>query len=202
MGKNVKVDIKGLEEFQKRFEKVNRSLRDEFIEQCAKELTARFLRKVIKRTPTGDYSQEIEVTAKRNSKHHKKGDVYKKRVNPSGKMGGTLKRGWISKTQMEAASGNGKPSAPEIQAFVDSTRIQRIGDEYRIEIINPVEYASYVEYGHRQEPGRFVPELGKRLKLAWVPGKFMMTISAQEIQSMAPAFLRKKLEAKLREAFK
>ena len=27
-----------------------------------------------------------------------------------------------------------------------------------------MEYASYVEYGHRQEPGRYVPALGKRLK--------------------------------------
>lgn len=34
-----------------------------------------------------------------------------------------------------------------------------------------VEYAPYVELGHRQQPGRFVPKIKKRLKRDWVPGK-------------------------------
>lgn len=34
-----------------------------------------------------------------------------------------------------------------------------------------VEYAPYVELGHRQQPGRFVPKIKKRLKRSWVPGK-------------------------------
>ena len=34
-----------------------------------------------------------------------------------------------------------------------------------------VEYAPYVELGHRQQPGRFVPKIKKRLVRAWVPGK-------------------------------
>ena len=34
-----------------------------------------------------------------------------------------------------------------------------------------VEYAPYVELGHRQTPGRFVPKIGKRLVRSWVPGK-------------------------------
>ena len=51
-----------------------------------------------------------------------------------------------------------------------------------IEIINPVEYASYVEYGHRT-----------RNHTGWVPGKFMMTISVQEIQSIAPDVLENKV---------
>ena len=32
--------------------------------------------------------------AKRNSKKHKKGETYKKRVLPDGKTMGTLRRGW------------------------------------------------------------------------------------------------------------
>ena len=34
-----------------------------------------------------------------------------------------------------------------------------------------VEYAPYVELGHRQQPGRFVPKIKKRLVRSWVPGK-------------------------------
>ena len=34
-----------------------------------------------------------------------------------------------------------------------------------------VEYAPYVELGHRQQPGRYVPKIGKRLVRSWVPGK-------------------------------
>lgn len=34
-----------------------------------------------------------------------------------------------------------------------------------------VEYAPYVELGHSQEPGRYVPKLGKRLVASWVNGK-------------------------------
>lgn len=36
--------------------------------------------------------------------------------------------------------------------------------EYRIYIGTNVEYAPYVEMGHKQQVGRFVPKLGKRLK--------------------------------------
>ena len=34
-----------------------------------------------------------------------------------------------------------------------------------------VEYAPYVEFGHHQEPGRYVPAIGKRLVASYVPGK-------------------------------
>lgn len=53
---------------------------------------------------------------------------------------------------------------------------------------------AYVEYGHRQTPGRYVPALGKRLKKGWVRGHFMLTISEQEIQSIAPQILEEKIK--------
>ena len=34
-----------------------------------------------------------------------------------------------------------------------------------------VEYAPYVELGHHQQPGRYVPAIGKRLVASYVPGK-------------------------------
>lgn len=85
--------------------------------------------------------------------------------------------------------------------------IERQGDQYIITVINGLQYASYVEYGHRQQPGRFIPghwegerfiynpddEGGMVLKKAWVEGRFMLTISVQELERMAPALLEKRL---------
>jgi hypothetical protein len=34
-----------------------------------------------------------------------------------------------------------------------------------------VAYAPFLELGHMQEPGRYVPAIGKRLKRDWVPPK-------------------------------
>lgn len=78
--------------------------------------------------------------------------------------------------------------------------IRRTGSSYVIEVNNPVEYASYVEYGHRQTPGRYVPAIGKQLKKAWVPGQFMMTISVRELEEQAPAMLERKLTELIRRA--
>ncbi len=143
MGKMGTVSITGMKQFQKKLDKIPKQETDAFIEACSKELAARLLAKVIKRTPVGDYSKEMEVTAKRDSKHHKKGDIYKKKVNPSGKLGGTLRRGWTSKTHEEAAGGRGKrvPDEEEVKRFVDSLEIRREGNLLTIEIINPVNYA-------------------------------------------------------------
>ncbi len=190
-------DAKNLQKLQKQLNKLRQQA---FIEACAKELAARLLAKVIKRTPVGDYSEYEEVTAKRDSKNHKKGEKYMRRKKSStGKTGGTLRRGWTSKTQEEAENGSGENDA---KAYADSLKINRNGNTLVIEIVNPVEYASYVEYGHRQTPGRYVPAIGKKLKHGWVQGRFMLTISEQEIQSIAPQVLESKINKFLGECMK
>lgn len=80
-----------------------------------------------------------------------------------------------------------------------TSSIRKENGSYVIEVINATEYSSYVEYGHRQTPGRYVPAIGTKLQKAWVPGKFMLTISEKEIEQLAPKYLEKKLEKKLRE---
>lgn len=177
MGKFGKMDIRGLKEFQKELNKLQDP--NVFVEACAKELAARLLAMVIRRTPVGDYSKEIKVTAKRDSKHHKKGDVYTKRINPDGKQGGTLRRGW---------TGQQKASA---QNYADSLTVHHFGDSYVIEIINPVEYASYVEFGHRTASHK-----------GWVKGHFMMTISEQELETIAPKILEAKIKKYLESVIK
>ena len=163
MGKLGNVKVKGLEEFQKNLAKLQKP--EDFVESCAKELAARLLAKVIKRTPVRDYSKEVTVTAQRNGKKHKKGEQYTKRVNTSGKQGGTLRRGWISESQTEAESGKGSPNKDEILNYVNRLKADCSDGKLKITIANPVEYASYVESGHRQR---------KKKGFRWVEGHLMM----------------------------
>lgn len=120
---------------------------DVFAESCAKELAARLLRMVIKRTPVGQYPKG------------------------SGKKGGTLRRGWTGESRSSA------------QNYAESMKVNHFGDTYVIEIVNPVEYASYVEYGHRTANHK-----------GWVKGRFMMTISEQELEKIAPKILENKIK--------
>lgn len=57
---------------------------------------------------------------------------------------------------------------------------------WTIKLINNAEYASWVESGHRQTPGRYVPVLKKRLVRDWVPGRFYMKKSIPQIQRQMP----------------
>lgn len=66
--------------------------------------------------------------------------------------------------------------------------IQRVGSQIQIEIINPVEYAMYVEYGHRTKDHR-----------GWVEGRFMFTTSIEELERELPAILERKLEQFIKE---
>lgn len=159
---------------------------DMFCEETVKELASRLLAKLEKRTPVGK-APEI----KKEDRTVKLKNVYGKGRTRSfltaegarymqywsGYRGGTLRRGWTV--------GN----------------VEKVGNQYQIEVINPTIYASYVEFGHRQTPGRYVPALGKKLKKAWVEGKFMLTISEQDLRAEAPAIIERRMKKKLGEYF-
>lgn len=136
---------------------------DRFCTEVSKELAARLLALVIPRTPVGQYPKS------------------------SGKKGGTLRRGWTSKTQADAASRGGSNDA---KAYAEALPVRKSGNAYIIEVINPVEYASYVEFGHRTWGGD-----------GWVPGQYFLTMSEQDLERLAPGVIERKLEALLREVF-
>lgn len=48
--------------------------------------------------------------------------------------------------------------------------IEKQGNNYLVIFVNNTEYASCVEYRHRQRPGRYVPAIVKALKTNWVKG--------------------------------
>ena len=170
---NVRLDYSELQKLKEQIEQAGDPAQvDQFFESCVKELAARLLAKVIKRTPVGQYPAG------------------------SGKVGGTLRRGWTTESTGDSAhdtqqamynnlfGGSGKVSK-------SSMTVNKVGTDYVIEVINPVEYASYVEFGHRT-----------RDHAGWVEGRFMLTISEKEIRDSAPNILQKKLEKYLKECFK
>ena len=79
--------------------------------------------------------------------------------------------------------------------------VEKRGNEYIVTVENSAEYASFVEFGHRQEPGRYVPELGKQLEKDWVEGRFMLTASEQELEARLPELLERKLYSLLKGVF-
>ncbi len=173
------VDLSGLKQFQKNIDRINKN-REKFFRAAAKELAARLLRKVIKRTPVG-------VNA-RDAGYNISDETYKKYW--AGYSGGTLRRGWTAKSEAEAENG----SRSNVTSFVNSLDVAHTGNTFTIIVGNPVHYASFVELGHRQTVGRYVPAIGKRLKRAWVPGQFMLKISEDELQSQTPAILARNIE--------
>lgn len=92
----------------------------------------------------------------------------------AGYSGGELRRAWTVRSPKKTAYG------------------------WSIEVENTKDYASYVEYGHVQTPGRYVPALGKKLKKSFVKGKFMLTKSVSELEKDVGAILNQKLERELK----
>ena len=59
-----------------------------------------------------------------------------------------------------------------------------------VKVVNYAYYAEYVEYGHRQEPGRFVPKIGKRLKHSWVRGQFFAKRTGENVRRNAGKIMK------------
>lgn len=176
-------DFDDLKNFEKQLRKIADSNElNKFFEDCAKELAQRLKEKVVQRTPVGKaaYVNEAVTDENGNKVRYKrgrnKGKIKTKRINVH-PTSGNLRKGW---------------------AIGD---IIKAGDSYQVLISNPEDYASYVEYGHRQTPGRFVPAIGKRLKKNWAEGRFMLTISEQELKETTPKILEKKIKEYLQRCF-
>lgn len=70
------------------------------------------------------------------------------------------------------------------------------GKEYKVYIGSNVYYAPYVELGHHQTPGRFVPQIGKRLKASWVQPKPFIKPAVMEHIEEYKQILENTLQAK------
>lgn len=182
-----------LEEFHERLIKLSESPETEaFFHRCADGLAGEVLRRARKYTPVGQGTFEVmneeedaaenysaALTGRKRNSHYtwKRGALVKSsaRGNPLKlrriRSGGDLRRNWFA-----------------IPA-------RRSGNRYEAAVHNNTYYAYYVEYGHRQHVGQFVPVLGKRLKKPWVPGRFMLRRSHEEVQGKAAAYLERQLHS-------
>lgn len=70
------------------------------------------------------------------------------------------------------------------------TGIVKHRNYYLTSVLNNMEYASYVENGHRQHIGQYVPVLGKRLKKGFVEGRYMMKLSAELIEKEGTEYVQ------------
>jgi hypothetical protein len=186
-----------LKEYAERLEKLTDADINDLCVKCSKELAARLLALVIPATPVGknkytyetkkiyDYWRE-DGTDDVAGKRHRYDTGKTKVVRHTVKVGGTLRRGWTSKTHAEAASGTGKRGEPA-KEYAASLPVRKVGDYYKIQIINPVEYASYVEFGHRTKSG------------GWVEGRYMLTISEEQLKQISPVVLQRMINKKLHE---
>lgn len=182
MGNAVKINLKEFEKFSKQLEKFAEETRWIIVE-LTNEIALRLLGKAIKRTPVGVYGKQIPVTKKVyryeeiEGKKTKTGKTKRERIDTgrtktvmqstSSKTGGTLRRGW------------------------DVGPVIKLGETYSIEIFNSVEYASYVEFGHRTKNHK-----------GWVQGQFMLTISEKEIGENLKVIIERKLTELFKERFK
>lgn len=168
-----KVDLRELKQFQQHLEQLEKADLDQVCRDAANQVAQILWNKVVKRTPVG--VKPANIMENRKKKGSREAAIYEKYW--SGYKGGTLRDAW------------------------EILPVEKVGNEYVITVINPTEYASYVEYGHRQTPGRYVPALGKRLKVNWVKGRFMLTISEQEVEKLAPGILEKLVYQAMKNAF-
>ena len=171
MAKGGSFDFKDVRKLQRQIERLEQE-REAFNQECIQELASRLLRKVKQRTPVGK-APKLDGP---------------KTVKVKGSDGKS--RTFLSK--------NGAIKQKYWAGYQGGTlrRGWTVGDIQKVG-----EYASYVEYGHRQTPGRYIPALGVSAKKAWVPGTFMLTISEKELEAQAPGVLEKKLREYLKGVF-
>lgn len=163
--------INDLKELESAFKKIQKDKEDMF-RTIARQVALRFLMYVIPDTPTQE-NKKIVITGPSFSKTY---DI----------RGGALKRGWIGQE-----TPGGEPSASEIKAYADTLPVQVSGKRRSVTVSNNVEYAPYVNYGHRQKVGRYVPVLGKTLTSSWVDGQYMLENATKNVQSMAQGLVNK-----------
>lgn len=178
MGKSF--DTAGFKKLLSQLEKTKGEV-EAFKEDCAKELAKGLINKVKKRTLPGQYSNTVEFdanipekqvefitkTGKAVSFKAKARTKHVKFTVKTGKTGGTLRRAWSV--------------AP----------ISKTSNITSIEVVNPMEYASWWEHGHRTANHK-----------GWVQGKFVLKKASEEIEAAAPKIIQKKMDKWLGGNFK
>lgn len=79
--------------------------------------------------------------------------------------------------------------------------ILKNGDIYAIIISNPVEYASFVEKGHRLVMRVKDGDGYAKKTIGWIEGKFMLELTMSEMDQLSAHIWKVEVEKELRKAF-
>lgn len=88
------------------------------------------------------------------------------------------------------ARANIHPISGELRKTTQIIQATKNGSTFMVGIAANLDYAEHYEYGHRQQPGRYVPALGKRLKASYVKGKYTYRTARQRALVRLPKALR------------
>lgn len=189
-----------LKQFSKNVKNLSKKEMDKICEEILREMTLRFLKKVIQVTPVGKSQYVQRRLRKENGEYLRyvrgksKGRIKTKRVNTY--TGGTLRRGWILGKQSLVSrilrrkvivTNKSKPNDQEIKAFINTLKFKKAGKYYRITVVNPIEYAKFVNYGHRKRGGK-----------GWVQGYHFVEKAEQYINRNQNKIFKKIFEEELK----
>ncbi|MFW2500411.1 HK97 gp10 family phage protein [Clostridium diolis] len=73
-------------------------------------------------------------------------------------------------------------------------KIIKMPNSWTIKIGSSIEYAQAVEDGHKQEVGRYVPAIGKKLVKEFVPGKHMIRDNVDIYQDILTSSINERIE--------
>ena len=138
----------------------------------------------------GDFDNaEFEAFAQRVNSQISGGQLKNEVKNSVRNVGETYKRN--AQTNTPVQSGDLRRSWQLKGPFFSGTDIS-------VELRNSKNYASFVENGHRQTPGRYVPAIGKKLKASWVPGQHFLQKATNETKGQLPQLLTPAMDEILR----
>lgn len=198
---NVTIDFKGFEKLRTQIHELGSKPVIQSVEsEAVKDMAAVYLGEAKKNTPVGGI-KEVQVTKK----------TYKS----------------SSATEFKKAKDYNEAKKESRQAFIKRVKKSKSGPQYLIsatsehmrrswgvgpvrvgakdisvEVFNSASYASYVNDGHRQKPGRYVPILGKRLVKGWVDGLFMAEKAEKKTSKAAKRIINRRIELYLKGVMK
>ena len=81
-----------------------------------------------------------------------------------------------------------------LRRSITSGEVELNGNEYSMTIGSSLEYVKYAEEGHKQEVGKYVPAIGKKLKKEFVPGNHVIKDSVDLYQSKLIKRIQERVE--------
>ena len=81
-----------------------------------------------------------------------------------------------------------------LRRSITSSDVKHYGNEYSMTIGSSLEYVQAVEYGHKQEVGRYVPAIKKKLKKEFVPGNHVISDTVDLYQPKLISRIQERVE--------